>query len=161
MEVKKLLALGFNIKLIEKIQSKKLSLTALRGVNYKALLNIGFSEQDAILIRERVTRKPIPVDVIEIILLQTGGVCCYCVNGNHFQPYQIHHIHDYASSQNHNVANLMLVCPTHHVYIHQNKIKAEKQLGAKHAWISLWEISSNMLPKVYPGCRNGTFELQA
>lgn len=147
MEDKKFLALGFNTKLIEKIHSKNLSFTALRGVNYKALLNIGFSEQDAILIRERVNRKPIPVDVIDIILSQTGGVCCYCANGNHTQPYQIHHIYDYASSQNHNVANLMLVCPTHHVYIHQNKIKAEKQLEAKHAWISLWEISSQYASK--------------
>jgi len=147
MQDKKLLALGFSTVLIEEIRKKSLSLTGLRGISQTALARMGFSERDAITIRDRVSRKPIPSNIVDRIIFETGGVCCYCANGNHAQPFQIHHINDYASSRDHSPTNLMLVCPTHHVYIHQSKVSSKEQQEIKRAWTSMWELASQYVAK--------------
>lgn len=141
MRNSKFIALGFSTELIDKIRNKSLGLTALRGNSQSALLAIGFSESEARLIREKVNRKPIPTETIKELISQSGGICCYCANGNSAQPFQVHHIDDYSNSQDHSLNNLMLVCPTHHVQIHSCKASVEEQQAVKRAWTNLWAIA--------------------
>lgn len=147
MKDKKLLGLGFNTELIEKILSKSLTVTALRGTSRAALLGMGFSEEEAKTIAQGVNRSAIPTDTIEQLMLQTGEVCCYCADGNKSRPFQIHHINEYADSRDHSLDNLVLVCPTHHVHIHLSKIAVGEQHAVKRAWSNLWEIALGYVSK--------------
>jgi hypothetical protein len=133
--------LGFDSDLIHKIAIQSLSLSGLKGISYKGLLTIGFSETEAKLIRFKVNRQPIPKDTIQRILTTSGGICCYCADGISTRPYQIHHIEEYATSQNHDERNLLLVCPNHHVAIHDKCISGEEQVARKIAWQNLWSIA--------------------
>lgn len=147
MRKNKFIALGFNTDLIDKILSKNLTLSALRGTNKAALEIMGFTDAESMFITENVNRKPIPSEIIEELLKESGEICCYCSDGNKIRPYQIHHINDYANSQDHSLTNLMLVCPTHHVHIHSSKASTQEQHAVKKAWINIWHIASEYQAK--------------
>lgn len=152
MAISNLLTLGFDTVLINKVNSHFLNLSALKGMNQAALVNIGFSDSEAILIRSKVNRSPIPKETIKSLIESCGGVCCYCADGINTKPYQVHHIDDYAKSQSHSLNNLLVVCPTHHVNIHQKKLPIEGQLLQKRSWENLWAIAKSYRQKslVFP-----------
>ncbi|MCA6437535.1 MAG: hypothetical protein IM600_18345 [Bacteroidetes bacterium] len=156
---RKLLALGFDTILIQKIDSKSLTITGLKGQNKNALIKNGFTHDEADLIIGKVNRTDIPDEVLKNILRKSGEVCCYCIDGNSAKPFQIHHMEEYHVKQNNSEENLVLICPTHHVVIHANKISIEEQKFKKLAWQNLWQISENYKKygQIFPF---GAFELQ-
>ncbi len=136
----KFLSLGFSTDLIDKIEKKSQTLSGLRGQNKKALLNIGFSTEEVEVILTKVNRAPIETAVLNKILRKSAGVCCYCADGNRTRPYQIHHIKEYHIDQDNREFNLLLVCPTHHVVIHTEKLSIDSQLVIKRKWENLSQI---------------------
>lgn len=156
---RKLLALGFDTILVQKIDSKSLTLSGLRGQNKKALVKNGFTEEDADVIIKKVNRTDIPDDVIKKILSKSGEVCCFCCDGNSSKPFQIHHLEEYHVNQDNSEENLLLTCPTHHVVIHTTKMSIEEQKFKKLAWENLWQISA-VYKKHGQTFPFGAFELQ-
>lgn len=138
---KKFLSLGFSTDLINTISKKRLTVSGLTGLNEAALLEMGFTKEEADIIRGKVNRQPIPIENIENIIAKTGGVCCFCSDGNDTRPYQIHHIEEYHVNQNNEEDNLMLVCPTHHVAIHQNHKSRKEQISVRLIWENIWQIA--------------------
>jgi len=137
----KLLAAGFDTELIAKVDDKHLTFSGLQNQNMQALLHAGFTTAEAELIIKKTKRAAIDESVIEKLLEDSGQVCAFCANGNNSQPYQIHHIEEYHVTQNNEESNLLLVCPTHHVRIHQEGITQEIQLSAKRKWLQTWRIA--------------------
>lgn len=137
----KLLALGFNTVLIDRIAERHLTFSGLQNQNLKALLHHGFTKEEAEIILNKTKRTVIPESIIEKLLEDSGQVCAFCANGNSSQPFQIHHIKEYHLTQNNSESNLLLVCPSHHVYIHQEKVSQEFQLSMKRKWVQTWRIA--------------------
>lgn len=136
----RLISLGFDTLLIDKIALKDLTLSGLRGQSINALKIAGFTDAEASVIFDKVKREPIDSSVLEAIKYKCGCVCCFCSDGNTAQPYQIHHIEEYFITRNNTEANLMLVCPTHHSSIHSNNMPYVKQKNIKTAWENTWDI---------------------
>ncbi len=140
--VKRLLALGFDSDLVEKCRKRDLNQTALKGMNKSALEKLGFVEDEIKLIQAKVNRPPIPEDNIQSIMEKSASVCAYCADGDATRPFQIHHIQEYHLSQDHAEENLLLICPNHHVAIHQQHLPAPEQHARKRSWESVVDIAS-------------------
>jgi hypothetical protein len=128
---KRLLELGFDTDLIQKIESKSLNLSSLKLMSKRALSNIGFTDDETDLIYAKTKREPIPDEVLDAILSKSGEVCCYCSDGISTRPFHIHHIDEYHVSRNNDEDNLALVCPNDHANIHSKKITIEEQKSIK------------------------------
>ena len=144
---KRLLELGFNTDLIQKIESKSLNLSSLKLMSKRALLKIGFTNDETDLIYAKTKREPIPIDVLDAVLSKSGEVCCYCSDGISTRPFHIHHIDEYHVSRNHEEDNLALVCPNDHANIHSKKISIVEQKSIKKAWENLWSIAEDYKTK--------------
>ncbi|WP_338648534.1 hypothetical protein V5J73_07000 [Flavobacterium sp. KS-LB2] len=143
----KLLGLGFDTLLINKIDVRHLTVSGLSNQNKKALLVAGFTDVEADLITLKVNRAIIDPVVIQSIIDKSGSACCFCEDGIVDKPFQIHHIEEYHVNQNHSEENLLLVCPTHHVQIHQHKYKRSDQIHIKRKWENLWQVAKLFLDK--------------
>jgi energy-coupling factor transporter ATP-binding protein EcfA2 len=117
-------------------------LSGLRGQSINALKNSGFTDSEADIIFEKVRREAIDQLVLTAIKEKSGGVCCFCANGNNTQPYQIHHIEEYFITGDNCEDNLALVCPSHHSVIHATKLSYTIQRETKESWQNTWEIVS-------------------
>lgn len=137
----KFLALGFNTKLIDKLSDRHLTFSAVSSLSKAALIDMDFSDEEASLIIERSRRKEIPIEILDNILKKSGQICCYCADGSHTKPFQIHHIQEYYKTQDNEESNLMLVCPTHHSAIHKKGISIVKQKETKASWENIWTIA--------------------
>ena len=144
---KRLLELGFDTDLIQKIESKSLNLSSLKPMTKPALLKAGFTNDETDLIYAKTKREPIPDEVLNAVLSKSGEVCCYCSDGISTRPFHIHHIDEYHVSRNNDEDNLALVCPNDHANIHAKKITIEEQKSIKKAWENLWSIAQEYKTK--------------
>lgn len=135
-----LLGLGFATDLIEKIGRLNYTVDALRSAS-KAKLEQEFTLEEITLIKAKIERAPIPEVVVEEVLKKSKGCCSYCNDGDFSQPYQLHHVKLYSLTQDNSEDNLLVVCPTHHVVIHDQRISEEQQKSTRRAWYSIVEIS--------------------
>ena len=129
---KSLLARGFDTELIEKIASHNHTIQALKGLPRKALQTT-YNEIEIDLIFERIKRKPIPDSMVESVISAADGVCSFCADGNQSHPYQLHHIVEYAISQDNSEENLILICPTHHQTV-PKQFTPDEQKEARRKW---------------------------
>lgn len=155
---KRLLELGFDTDLIQKIESKSLNLSSLKPMSKKALLKAEFTNNETDFIFSKTKRDPISDVVLDSILSKSGEVCCYCSDGISTRPFHIHHIDEYHVSRNNDEDNLTLVCPNHHANIHAKKIIIEEQKATKKTWENLWSITEEYKTRgiVFPF---GSFEI--
>lgn len=137
----KFISYGFDTSLIEKIEKKGLSLTLLKTMDKQRLKKADFTEEETNLIIKKLRRNPIDKDILNSIIEKSGGVCCFCKDGINNRAYQIHHIEEHHISQDNSEANLLLVCPNHHVEIHKNNKDKETQKQIKRIWENLWAIA--------------------
>ncbi|WP_348825530.1 HNH endonuclease [Flavobacterium aestuarii] len=144
---KRLLELGFDTDLIQKIDSKSLNLSSLKPMSKYALLKLGFTNDETDLIYSKTKRDPISYEVLDAILSKSGEVCCYCSDGISTRPFHIHHIDEYHVSRNNDEDNLALVCPNDHANIHAKKITIEEQKAIKKTWENLWSIAQEYKTK--------------
>lgn len=136
-----LLGYGLDTDLIEKIAKCGHTIEVLRALSRKELLK-HYTEQETERIKSQLERQPIPDETIQAIPQKSGTACCYCNDGNSTRPYQIHHISPYSETQDNSEENLLLVCPTHHVAIHANKIDRLDQKSVRKCWHSIVAIAS-------------------
>lgn len=136
----KFLALGFDTTLISKFEAAELTVAGLQGLGKAALLQMNFTNEEYAVIAAKVKRQPIAKTTLESIINRTGEVCCYCADGNTVQPYQIHHITEYHLTQDNSEDNLLLVCPTHHVAVHANRLTVDEQKQKRAVWENIWPI---------------------
>lgn len=127
-----LLARGFDTELIKKIDQKRDTLRSLHAKSEAALLR-DYSDAEILLIKENIKRKPIPPEVLERVISAADGACCFCDDGNSARPYQIHHIVEYAKTQDNSEDNLVLICPSHHLNIPKH-FSAAEQKARRRSW---------------------------
>lgn len=146
------LSRGFSTDLIDKIDEKSLTYSAINGISISALKKMGFSDEEAKVIHSKTGRRPIKKEVLKSLIEKAGGCCCFCKNGVSTQPIQIHHIDEYHFSQNNEETNLLVICPSHHVSLHDNSLSAEEQKLKKESWNTLWMIAKEYQKKglIYP-----------
>ncbi|MFH6988167.1 HNH endonuclease [Flavobacterium collinsii] len=144
---KKFLGLGFDTDLIQKIDSKGLTLSSLKPMSKQALLQAGFTNEEKDLIYSKTKRDAIAAEVLDAILLKSGEVCCYCSDGISTRPFHIHHMDEYHVSRNNDEDNLVLVCPNDHSNVHTKNITIEEQKAVKMAWENLWNIAQEYKAK--------------
>ncbi len=135
-----LLGHGFTTDLIDKIDKNNYTVELLRAAS-KAKLGENFTQDEIRAIKAKIERTPISEVVVEEVLRKSRGCCCYCDNGDSSQPCQLHHVVMHSLTQDNSEENLLLVCPTHHVVIHENRIPAEQQKSTRWAWYSTVEMS--------------------
>ena len=134
-----LLARSFPSDLIDKIELLGHTVAQL-GILSKRQLSNDYDPAEVEIIAERIKRQAIPQDILERVLDLAGEACCYCADGESSRPYQVHHINEYANSQDNSEDNLLVVCPTHHV----SKPKVDSQAAQKEArrrWHAVVQIS--------------------
>src|SRR5271157_4069008 len=136
-----LLGYGLSTDLIEKIGRLNYTVDSLRSAT-KPKLAETFAEDEIEIIKARIERAPIPDAIISEVLRKSGGCCAHCDDGNASRTYQIHHIIPYSETQDNSGANLLLVCPTHHVVLHQNSVPADRQRSIRWAWHSTLELAA-------------------
>lgn len=139
--IRKLLSLGFDKDLINKIDDKSLTISGLKNQSEAALIKNGFLKEEAALIHKKVNRIEIDDGIILKLLEKSGEICCFCCDGNMNRPFHIHHIEEYHINQNNNEDNLALVCPTHHEANHKNQMPVDEQKHKKTKWENLWLVA--------------------
>lgn len=127
-----LLARGFDSELIKKIDQQRDTLRSLHAKSDAALLR-DYSDAELLFIKENIKRKPIPPEVLERVISAADGACCFCDDGNSARPYQVHHIVEYARTQDNSEDNLVLICPSHHQNIPKHFSVAE-QKARRRSW---------------------------
>lgn len=140
----KLLGYGLDTNLIDRIEAHDLPLSEIKDATQKKWRKLGFTPEEAKFIYDQVTRKPIAAEVVVAVVSKAGQCCCYCADGNSARPYQLHHIEEHHVSRNDTEENLLLICPTHHVWIHATAVAIATQQEKKQEWESL-----SVLAKVY------------
>ena len=135
-----LVGYGLDTDLIAKIAEHKYTVDMLRSASRPKLADT-FTPGEIATIKAKIERAPIPDTVLDEIVRKSGGCCGYCDDGNSSRPYQIHHIIPYSETQDNSEANLLLICPNHHVVVHANKIAPEKQKSTRWAWYSSVEMA--------------------
>jgi energy-coupling factor transporter ATP-binding protein EcfA2 len=135
--------------LIEKIDQRDHTLENLRSFSDPQLRQ-HYSKAEALLIEQKIKRQPIADDVVERILSTSNSVCAYCADGNFTRPYEIHHIEPYAVGQDNSEDNLILVCPTHHTWIHKTGEAVPAQKRKRREWQSLAELGGMYAAKGIP-----------
>jgi hypothetical protein len=136
-----LLGFGLNTDLIEKIAQHNYTVESLRSAT-KPKLAETFTEDEIAIIKAGIERAPIPDGISSEVVRKSNGCCPYCGDGNGTRPYQIHHIIPYSETQDNSEANLLLICPTHHVWLHKNSIAADQQRTMRWAWYSTIQLAA-------------------
>src|SRR6478609_3157369 len=108
-----LLARGFDTDLISKIERHGHTITSLGSLS-RAALGQQYSEAEVAAILDKIVRKPIEEEVVQKVIEDSDGACCFCADGNRSRPYQIHHAVEYSKTQDNSPDNLILICPNHH-----------------------------------------------
>ncbi len=135
-----LLSLGFDTELIDVIAKHNHTVDALRSLPKPALAQCYTDDQIA-TIQTKIVRQPIPDEVTSRVIALASCTCCFCADGVTTRPFQIHHIEPYSKSQDNSEDNLLLVCPTHHAWLHNVGLGSAEQKHARRTWHSLVELA--------------------
>lgn len=100
-----LLGYGLTVELVDRIAALGHTVVLLRAMG-KERLTAAYGPADAELIVDRLRRKPIESDVVEALVAEADGCCCFCADGNSARPYEVHHIEEYADTQDNSKDNL-------------------------------------------------------
>lgn len=128
--------------LVDKIESNGHTVAELRTLS-RPRLEQDYSKEETALLLDSLKRHPIDSNVIDAILSERGEVCAYCADGISARPYQIHHIVPYSDTQYNSMDNLLLVCPTHHIWIHSTRESICAQKVKRSTWSAVLAIASN------------------
>lgn len=135
-----LLGYGLTAELIDLVAAKGHTVALLKAMTASHLTD-AYGSAHAAVIADRLRRKPIDDAVVDAIIAEADGCCCLCVDGNSARPYEIHHIDEYADTQDNSKANLLLVCPTHHKVIDDQGISKAEQRELRSSWHALVRIA--------------------
>jgi hypothetical protein len=133
-----LMARGLDSTLSERIAHKGHTLSALKGLTEKQLMELGLSATQAEAILSE-SRPPIPPTTVNLVLYKNRRTCCVCRVSN--QPVIIHHIDEWAKSRSHAEKNLAVLCLDCHDDAHTKRqlsqnLTADEIAAAKERWES-------------------------
>lgn len=133
-----LLRYGIGLNLATRAEQMGLTLQRIRNTKKATLIgDHGFSEDEATELKNSVKRKPIPEELVSVLLERSNFVCCVC-KGEKGKSYVIHHIVPYAETQDNTYGNLIVLCPNDHDLAHGSGLTmriTQKQLrSAKSSW---------------------------
>lgn len=134
-----LTALSIPTDLFDAIERLGHSLENLRSFSASQLRSY-YTDAHADILEQKIKRKPIDHAVVSDILAASARSCAYCSDGDSAKPFQLHHIGHYAATQDNTADNLLLVCPTHHAWIHRTGESEERQRSTRRQWYSLVEV---------------------
>lgn len=112
-----LLARGIDSELANEIIEKGYTVQKLKAATTSELQGV-FDAQIASLIKDCITRKPVPSRIVTRLLTDTDSRCCLCWDYGKETPIILHHIEEYRTSRDNREDNLVVVCPNHHADIH-------------------------------------------
>jgi len=99
-----LIAVGINDDLAKKLLKKGYTKSKLQKVSKKELMKT-FPDEDIDSIKEKVDRIPISNETIERLMVECDWKCCVCPDITKSQPVIIHHITEYALTQDNSFDN--------------------------------------------------------
>lgn len=130
---------GVSSDIALKYESIGLSVTTFRATPISKLIdNYGISHEQASLVKQYITRKPIDEEIVQSLLENSNFVCC-CCKGIKSDSYIIHHIVEYETSQDNSYENLAVLCLNDHDLAHRppkltNKLSADQIRKSKKSW---------------------------
>jgi hypothetical protein len=137
-----LLGYGLTADLADLVATKGHTVTLLRAMNKSQLVD-AYGEHHAAVITDRLRRKPIDDVTMDALVAEADGCCCICADGNSTRPYEIHHIDEYAATQDNSKQNLLLVCPTHHQTVHDQNLSKAEQTDLRSSWHALVRVAKD------------------
>ncbi|MGD6806188.1 MAG: HNH endonuclease [Candidatus Bathyarchaeia archaeon] len=105
---KKVIAKGYTLQKLVNLPPKKSS---------QIFPNISDGSIEGTSISETVNRKPIPIQTVKKLLLESDSKCCICWTFSE-TPIIIHHIEEYEKTWDNSYPNLVVLCPNHHALAH-------------------------------------------
>lgn len=117
-----------------------LPVTTFRTTSKRNLIKkYGLEAQEVNFVKLCIQRQPIDEETLQALLERNNYTCCIC-KGIKSDAYIIHHIEEYATSQNNEYYNLAVLCPNDHDLVHRqgakltNTISKEQVIKAKEKW---------------------------
>ncbi len=118
-ESKKINLLGYGIdsELASKLILEGYGVTKIKNASIGELATL-FGDKKAKEIKNAVTRKAVPDEIITRLIIECDWKCCICWNVEAVRPVIVHHIEKYSKTQNNSYENLVVLCPNHHADAH-------------------------------------------
>lgn len=142
--LRNLIAVGINDDLAKKLLKKGYTKSKLQKVSKKELMKT-FPDEDIDSIKEKVDRIPISNEIIERLMVECDWKCCVCPDITKSQPVIIHHITEYALTQDNSFDNLVVLCLNHHADAHTEVKIAKDPLPANLLKIKKTELMKKVM----------------
>lgn len=141
-----MLQYGVANDLAEKAAAAGLTVTKIRALSQKDMIaKCGLSKDEAVQLKTAVERVPIDAEVVQLLLDNSNYLCNAC-KGDKSHAYIIHHIEEYAVSQDNSYNNLVVLCPNDHDLAHRGGltmgITQDQLRKSKSKWEKLVEIGN-------------------
>lgn len=141
---------GVDRELAAKLEGINLPVTTFRNTSDESLVaRYGLSPDEIRLVKDCITRKPVPADTVRELLERSNYTCCVC-HGAKSSSYVVHHIEEYALTRNNSYSNLAVLCPADHDLAHMKgrglsaRLTADQIRHAKAKWEALVERQNVM-----------------
>lgn len=109
---------GVSRELSARLEGINLPVTTFRNTSDESLVaRYGLSPDEIRLVKDCITRKPVPADRVRELLERSNYTCCVC-HGTKSRSYVVHHIEEYALTRNNSYSNLAVLCPADHDLAH-------------------------------------------
>lgn len=112
-----LMQYGIDSRLAEQLVDLGYGATKLRNTSI-ADLTPRFGEEAAREIKTKISRKPIPEGTLQRLIGECDWACCMCWKVGGSEPVIVHHIEEYAKTQDNSYENLVVLCLNHHGLAH-------------------------------------------
>lgn len=110
---------GLSSEFADKLISAGLTATKVKTLSMADLTNrYGLKFEEAQEAASSIKRAPIDDDIVNTLLQRNNFTCCLC-KGVKGKAFIIHHIKEYASSQDNSYDNLVVLCPVDHDIAHR------------------------------------------
>jgi hypothetical protein len=111
---------GIPENIADSLITKGFTVTKIQNGANKKDLNF-LQPTDIDFVFSKLKRQPIPDDIYERLVKETELSCCFCWNILEEKPVIIHHIEEYASTQDNSYNNLIVLCLNHHGEVHTKR----------------------------------------
>lgn len=139
----------------DQLEDLGLPVSTFRATSQKSLIaRYGLDPKIIKMVKEKIDRQPIDPEVVTRLLHNSAMTCC-CCRGAKSDSFLIHHIIEYAISQDNSYENLAVLCPACHDSAHTvHKLSENLNPGDIRRHKQLWEEAVKKL-EVEKACRIG------
>lgn len=138
-----LIARGIDTALAEKLIWAGETLASLQLLSDENLTKLGLSVFQIAKLRKG-KRPPIPKDTVVKVIWDNRSVCCVCRDPN--KAVILHHINSWATTRDHRLENLAVLCLEHHAQAHRTgSLELNLTPSMLRDFKSKWEESARVL----------------